>query len=844
MSVISAQLRRVGVLSIGTAGTRGLAAVSQILLAVWLSPEEFGYWAAANATIAFVAGLTNFGEVNGYLSGHGRNFVATQRATLRLNGALAAAGVAIASGYAIAGSPSQAVLALIAAMTIPVAGRADLLYSACVRHGYFRKSVRAQLLAAIAKLAVGVAIAVATRSAIAIAISVLVYSLIMSVALGRVVLHDAMSEPETDAPRSNGRNRFAWAVNSWMTTLPLQLGFIVGQFLAPVEVLGIYFLSYQITIGLTGLVSGPLAKTTLAALAPVTPSERSGVTWRLTVLLLGVLLAAFGVVSALTPAASHLVTGDWALAIPATAVFLAGVPVRLMTPILDAFQQAQNRWWQGTAFNFVDAIGTAASSTVLLTGDVVLFAAVLTAWKIILGLARLGFVLRAPSKAQFSALVVPTMLGSASLLAGAVVGGATSAVGGATALVCGAFITLVARRVSSDESGQGGDAQVTPDSGGRVEGRTPRVAITQPYVPAYREPLWQAVIDNLAARNVEARVFYGGTKPQKRLWAVRGDQRKPAWSTEVPAYRTWAPRDLPRVHWRRLPREWRSADVLVTEMEASNLNAWARALGRGRMVTLGHGASDSTRQHGLAQRLEDWLNGRAQRVLVYTPRAARALRTRLSRPEFEVVSFNNTTDTRALAKAYGAVSPDQVSAFRRDHGIPPEARVALFVGSLGPQKEIELMCAAADMVLTAETNWWLVVAGDGELRDQIIGLGRRTGRVSFLGRTEHLNLALPGRAAEVIVNPGRVGLLAVDALAMRTPILTANAGNDAPEVNYLTEGTHLHTTEPSVDAFANAWVNLQLADWENPEFMPSIDSAAATIAEAVADTIFGSEASR
>ena len=422
-------------LSIGTIGTRGLAAVGQILLAFWLTPTEFGFWASANSILAFVAGLANFGEVNGYLSGHGAHFAIARGVTRRLNSVLTLGGLVIAGAYAFAGRWEVAVLGAIVAITIPFQGESDLLYSASVKHNRFRKAVTAQFGAAVSKVALGVIIAVLTHSALAIAISTFAYSLVMDVWLYRVVGKQARAEPESRGAEIARSQRFSWAVNSWMMTLPLQVGFVVGQFVASAHLVGLYFFSFQITMGISGVLSGPLSKVSLSTLGRADEKHRTALALDLSSFFGAALLVvcALGamVAAPITPFISH----QWLAAIPATVILVGSLPIRMMTPVMDAYQQSQNRWWQSTAFNAADTIGTALAALTLLTGSITVLATALTAWKIALGIARTWIVLRNASVWGRITLTVPLALGTAALCAGALTHGWVSCVWLAAAVV-------------------------------------------------------------------------------------------------------------------------------------------------------------------------------------------------------------------------------------------------------------------------------------------------------------------------------------------------------------------------------------------------------------------------
>jgi O-antigen/teichoic acid export membrane protein len=404
-------LRGVAGLTVGTTITRGIAAGSQILLAFWLSPAEFGYWAAATSAIALLSGLANFGEVNAYLSGHGSNFRGVRRSTRLLNLGLTAAAAAVAAGYLFGDKPEVATLAFIAAFSIPFGGDAELMYSTGVKVKKYRAVVLAQVAGAISKLVVGVALAAATGSAIAIAVSTLVFFLVMDIGLLRVVKRETSHEVD-EQKAAPLRSRITWAANSLSMTLPLQVGFLVAQFIASPALLGLYFFSFQVTLGISGLVAAPLARVSLSTLGAMAGEARQRMALRLSHYFGLGMLAVVALVSLLLPAFLPVVPADWAAAVPAVAILLASLPIRMIGPVVDAYQQATNKWWQGTAFNILDTLGTAAAALFALTGDILILVLAATVWKILLGVIRCAYVFRDSGSSTLIRLLGPALLGS------------------------------------------------------------------------------------------------------------------------------------------------------------------------------------------------------------------------------------------------------------------------------------------------------------------------------------------------------------------------------------------------------------------------------------------------
>lgn len=389
----STPLRGVLSLSVGTAVTRALALFTQLILVIWLTPAEFGYWAAASSAMSIVTGLINFGEVNGYLANSGAAFKRTRRAILRMNALLVVAGLIISCAYLYYGDMRVAALALLITVSIPVQGDADLLYAAGVRSRQFGLLILAQSFGAVLKLVVAVAIAFWSESAMALAVSVLAYYIAVDLA---ILSRLRRMEPSSSIPAFEPRRteRFSWAINSFMMTLPLQAAYLVSQFLAEPEVLGVLYLSFQVTLGISGVISQPLARVALSAFASLQGARRAETAMGfMHVFSSGMLIVVTGGILVL-PWAKPYINQEWVAAVPATLVLLVSLTPRIISPVIDGFQQSSGRWWQATSFNAVDAVGTGVAACTAVFGDVVLLAMSISVWKVLFGVSRFVVVMR------------------------------------------------------------------------------------------------------------------------------------------------------------------------------------------------------------------------------------------------------------------------------------------------------------------------------------------------------------------------------------------------------------------------------------------------------------------
>lgn len=369
----------------------------------------------------------------------------------------------------------------------------------------------------------------------------------------------------------------------------------------------------------------------------------------------------------------------------------------------------------------------------------------------------------------------------------------------------------------------------------------PRVAITQPYVPEYRVPLFSRVVEQLRSEGVEARVFFGGSRRTLDEYRARGDWADVPWATQVPVTSVPVPGTSHRVMRRRLPRGWQDA-LLVTEMQAANGDALVAALRRRPFVTVGHGATYTAHENPLGMRIETWLNRRAAHVLTYMDAGRDEVLRRTGRHESVVTAFHNTIDTGRLRESMSGVTGTDLQEFRSRTGIPSDARVALVLATLTPDKRPDLIAEAAAQVMAQDPRAWLLVAGGGPGVSDLGGVAEQSGRVVFLGHVGPGEIATAARASSLLVNPGRIGLLAVDALTLGLPVLTTTVARHAPEAGYLVEGRDVVTVAP--DELADAWTRaldrgLVAAGAGDDVAAPTIEAAADCIVHAIHQALVG-----
>ncbi|MDP8962407.1 MAG: glycosyltransferase family 1 protein [Cyanobacteriota bacterium] len=155
-------------------------------------------------------------------------------------------------------------------------------------------------------------------------------------------------------------------------------------------------------------------------------------------------------------------------------------------------------------------------------------------------------------------------------------------------------------------------------------------------------------------------------------------------------------------------------------------------------------------------------------------------------------------------------------AARQQLNIPADAKVVLYVGRFDRRKGIEtLVRAIAKSNLRGNADLRLIIAGgyrpgesDGIERDRIKGIVKELGIESlttFPGRLTESDLPIYYAAANVCVVPSHYepfGLVAIEAMACRTPVVASQVGG--LQFTVIPEVTGLLAPPQDEDAFAQA----------------------------------------
>lgn len=334
-----------------------------------------------------------------------------------------------------------------------------------------------------------------------------------------------------------------------------------------------------------------------------------------------------------------------------------------------------------------------------------------------------------------------------------------------------------------------------------------KVVIFQYRLLHYRTALFDRLRAESEKRGIYLHLVHG--QPSRRE-AFKKDEGSLSWAHRVQNH-FWevGARDLV---WQPFPSGLRDADLVVVMQENRILSNYPLLLSRlcssHRVAYWGHGVNfQSDAPAGLREKWKQVMLTRVDWWFAYTEMTAEIVR-RAGYPAERITCLDNAIDNEAFERDLASVTDDRLQAMRMEIEAPEGAPVGLFCGSLYADKRLGYMIAAADRIHKALPAFRLVVIGDGPSADEIRDAMTTRPWLKWLGVRKGLEKAAWFRLADVVINPGAVGLHVLDSFCSGTPMITTAESRHGPEVAYLKDGVNGLVVRGDSSNYADAVIAL------------------------------------
>jgi len=326
----------------------------------------------------------------------------------------------------------------------------------------------------------------------------------------------------------------------------------------------------------------------------------------------------------------------------------------------------------------------------------------------------------------------------------------------------------------------------------------PRVLCVQQQLTHYLVPLFEQVRKLLAADGVNFELVHGQAAHAE---SSKQNEGEIAWAERVPC--RYFLND--RLCWHNPGRLARGADLVILTQENKLLyNLLALTVKRPkRLAYWGHGRNfQSANPHGWSERLKRVLANRVDWWFAYTGLTSRLVQES-GFPVTRITNLQNAVDSSELVRLCDSVSDADIEDCRTrwQTGAGP---IGLFIGSLYQEKRLEFLLEAGARLASRVPGFVLFIVGSGPQRDIIERAARRHAWLRYGGVKFGMKKAICLRAADVMLNPGLVGLGILDSFAAGLPMITTDCGLHSPEIDYLRSGENGIMTANSLDNFVEA----------------------------------------
>ncbi len=336
-----------------------------------------------------------------------------------------------------------------------------------------------------------------------------------------------------------------------------------------------------------------------------------------------------------------------------------------------------------------------------------------------------------------------------------------------------------------------------------------KVTILQDRLVHYRVGLFERLRKLAAERGIDLFLVHGQTSPLNKKrdeegildWAV---QVKNCW---------WVVRGHDLL-WQPFPRHLENSDLVIMLQHNRILSNYRIVFGRQRcrskVAFWGHGKNfQSKHPYGVQECIKRRLIRAVDWWFTYTQLSVEVLEKAGFDPS-RITCLDNAIDTKIFRSEIGSITTAEVERLRDQYALEADGFIGLFCGSLYVDKRPEIMLEAARIIKRQIPEFHLFVIGDGPSAWMIEKAAATYNWLHYVGPKKGRDKAAFFRLADVVINPGAVGLHVLDAFTAGLPMVTMADSSHGPEISYLRDGYNGYMTGNSSDDYAKAVIKLYL----------------------------------
>lgn len=330
----------------------------------------------------------------------------------------------------------------------------------------------------------------------------------------------------------------------------------------------------------------------------------------------------------------------------------------------------------------------------------------------------------------------------------------------------------------------------------------PRVVIVERQLLQYRVGFYNRLRARLEEEGIELQLLIGtGTLEEEK----KKDQVMLDWTIHIPTRYLFGS----KLCWQPFGAYARDADLVIVMHENKIIyNLWLMSFGRPkRLAFWGHGKNmQSDKPDGLKERFKRWTVNKVDWWFAYTESSA-DLVTSAGFPRECTTVVENAIDTEEMT-AFCKQVTSAVCQRKREELNLGDGPIGLYLGSLYKEKRLDFLLEAAFRIRAKIPDFQLLVVGAGPDQEIIENAAAQHSWIHYLGPLQDKSKAVALVLADVMLNPGLVGLGILDSFASGTPMFTTDCGLHSPEISYMSPGKNGIITRDDVNDYADTVVSV------------------------------------
>jgi len=278
-----------------------------------------------------------------------------------------------------------------------------------------------------------------------------------------------------------------------------------------------------------------------------------------------------------------------------------------------------------------------------------------------------------------------------------------------------------------------------------------------------------------------------------------------------------------QVHFFRLPHGMRfnSFDLVIMEQSLKNLQyiiLLFQRMKKTKIALWGHGKTIVKKKSKIEASILLFLSKRADFFFSYTAEGRNYLVGKGYAEHKSVVLQNSHSSLDRLIR----IENKQKQIMR---SLKSKSYHCCFIGAIEESKGIQFLLDSLPIIKEAIPNFEFTFIGDGPSQKLVTDMVRSTDYVNWLGYRNQSDIDEISHTFSLILNPGRVGLIAVDSLILLLPIVTLRNSYHAPEYEYIKDNGTSIAVGGSFRDYACEVIHLL----ENPEKIQKMCELSSTI---------------